>query len=575
MTRYLVFLLIATSLSPAQNFPRTWVNPSSCVSGESGCTENSLHTIPRANALNATLFPGSDIGAQINAAFASCSGRCKVEVPQGSYNYSTTIQIPVHSAGGAVLECDSQSTMLNYTGTGDAMEAFGTGDAESGILVQNCGLVSASSAGTVNGLHLRALGQAVFENIRITGFSGDGVLNEGANTITFNSPDIEGNAINIHNVGVVVNGIGYSANSVKIFGGVLGYAKLWGVFEDVSQAVLAFPNGGNVYDGVVFEANGPDGQTSGNAFLQGCDGCVITNSYLEFFSTRHIPYNVVVGDSSTNGIGGLDSSPQGVKIVDNHLLSDNAVTSIDLINGRMPIVNANSEVGNVTNFIYEGASVQYSYIGHNIALDATNYLTGPGAASNAPISSIDASAPTPSGVGFNSLTGDAQDLEIRTRPGGTDNIVGVNSAGNEVYSIDNNGVANFGGVKVENTGLIFDTALARISTVGGNNMIAGTIVVSNSTSGSVTFVGTYNTPPSCQITPLGDIAVTSPPIRPKATRLAGSTTSIGRLPAPNTSVIVLSNVPRWWVTTSKTSVTANVSAPANATFSYLCVGDAN
>ena len=86
-----------------------------------------------------------------------------------------------------------------------------------------------------------------------------------------------------------------------------------GVFEDDSQAAAAFPNGGNVYDGVVFEANGTNGEISGNAFLQGCDGCVITNSYLEFYSTQNIPFNVVVGDSSTNGIGGLDSEPSRSK----------------------------------------------------------------------------------------------------------------------------------------------------------------------------------------------------------------------------------------------------------------------
>jgi hypothetical protein len=35
-------------------------------------------------ALNATTFPGADIGAKINAAFASCSSTCLVEVPPGT-----------------------------------------------------------------------------------------------------------------------------------------------------------------------------------------------------------------------------------------------------------------------------------------------------------------------------------------------------------------------------------------------------------------------------------------------------------------------------------------------------------
>src|SRR6202044_3800430 len=141
--------------------------------------------------LNATTFPGSDIGAKVNAAFASCNGRCKVEIPAGNYTYSTTINLPVQFSGGATLLCDSQSTTLNYIGSGDAISAFGLGDTESGLIVRDCSLSGNGSTGNTNGLHLRALGEAVFENIRIKNFPGAGVLNEGANSVTFLAPDIE------------------------------------------------------------------------------------------------------------------------------------------------------------------------------------------------------------------------------------------------------------------------------------------------------------------------------------------------------------------------------------------------
>jgi hypothetical protein len=503
----------------------------------------SIGQVPKVSALKAVAFAGSDIGSQVNAAFTACKGKCKVQIPVGDYAYSTTINLPVATNGGVTLECDSLSTILHYTGSGDAIVAFGEGNSESGIVIRDCGFTGSGSTGAANGLHLRAVAQVVLENLRIINFPGDGVLNEGANTVTFNNPDIEGNSINIHNVGVSVGGVGHSANAVKVFGGIIGYAKKWGVFEDYSLASVAFPNGGNVYNGVVFEANGTNGQISGNAFLQGCDGCVIANSYLEFFSAQHVPFNVVVGDSSVDGIGGLDSSPQGVKVINNHLLSDNAVTSIFLINGRLPIVDGNSEVGNVTNFVFEGASVQYTYLGHNIALDATNFLAGPGVATNPPfiLANIDGNGPTSNGFGFNAITGIQQDLQIRTRPGGTDNIVGENSVGMEVYSIDNKGVANFDGVRVEGAGLTFDTPYARINTVGGNNMVAGKIVVTDAISGSVTFAVPYNTAPSCQITPLEEVK-------------AGS---------------------RWWVSTTASAVTANLSTPGVVSFSYFCAGDAN
>src|ERR1035437_1092491 len=217
---------------------------------------------PVRSQLIATNFPGSDIGAQVNASFASCGGNCSVSIPQGVYTYATTIQIPISSQGGPSLICDSLSTKLRYTGGGDAVAAFGFGDSQAGLVIRDCTLDGTLSQPGANGLHLRSFGGATIENIRIFGFSGDGILNAGANSITFIGPDIEANYINVHNVGVVVNGQGWSANSNKMYGGVIGYAEKWGVYEDSSEVSESYPNGGNVNDGVVFEANGTNNEMS-------------------------------------------------------------------------------------------------------------------------------------------------------------------------------------------------------------------------------------------------------------------------------------------------------------------------
>jgi len=95
--------------------------------------------------LLATDFSGTDIGAKINAAFTSCSGLCSVTVPPGVYSYATTINIPIIAQGGNGLLCDSVSTRLRYTGSGDAVAAFGTGDPESGLVIQNCTLDGGSA----------------------------------------------------------------------------------------------------------------------------------------------------------------------------------------------------------------------------------------------------------------------------------------------------------------------------------------------------------------------------------------------------------------------------------------------
>lgn len=500
---------------------------------------------PARSQVIATNYPGSDIGAQVNAAYASCGGQCSVSIPQGTYVYATTIQIPIKTMGGPGLVCDSTSTTLRYTGGGDAVAAFGFGDSQAGLVIRNCTLDGGLSQSGANGLHLRSFGGGTVENIRIFNFSGAGLLNSGANAITFIGADIEANYIDVHNVGVVVNGQGWSANSNKMYGGTIGYAKKWGLYEDSSEVSQSFPNGGNVYDGVVFERNGTNNEVSGNAFLQWCDGCVITNSYLEFFGVDHVPENVVIGGTNGDAVGGVEASPQGIKIVNNHLLSDNCVDSILILNARMAIVENNSEVGNPTNFVNMKSDVQWSYVGHNLALAATNPVvntdtgnTGNGVAPGT--DTANSNAPTTLGYAFNDLTGYTSDLSIVDRPGGAHNLVGLDANGNLIYQIYTNGVGKFPGLMVDNSGLTFNTAQSHILTVGGNNMLTGVIQMIRARTTTVQFSGQYNTPPNCTLTPRQNM-----------------------------------NLVSWWVQTSPTSVTVNTNIPVTAAFTYFCVGDAN
>ncbi len=69
--------------------------------------------------MTATQFPGADVGAQVNAAFASCGNECTVYIPAGKYRYATTINMtkPAQSLRGA----GSALTVLNYTGSGDGL----------------------------------------------------------------------------------------------------------------------------------------------------------------------------------------------------------------------------------------------------------------------------------------------------------------------------------------------------------------------------------------------------------------------------------------------------------------------
>ncbi len=73
--------------------------------------------------LNAAQYPGSDIGAQVNAAEASCADAvgsgCEIDVPplSGGYTYSTPINLVKYWVN---LKC-TRGQILYYTGTGDAV----------------------------------------------------------------------------------------------------------------------------------------------------------------------------------------------------------------------------------------------------------------------------------------------------------------------------------------------------------------------------------------------------------------------------------------------------------------------
>lgn len=104
-----------------------------CVVGET-CTD-ALNPKSLGGVLYAELFPGSDIGAKINAAFEACGGTlslplqsCIVNLPPGkNYAFSTTIHIPNILSHGYVQSPQLQlnGSFLGYTGTTDAVIVHG------------------------------------------------------------------------------------------------------------------------------------------------------------------------------------------------------------------------------------------------------------------------------------------------------------------------------------------------------------------------------------------------------------------------------------------------------------------
>jgi hypothetical protein len=171
---------------PAQNFTDVFSNQ--VVAGNKTFTGttvfgNTTLAITTTCALNGNLvlnpgcFAGSDIGAQINAAYAACpSVGCTVDVPAGSYSYSTPI-VAATSNKPLVLRCgygatSITGTTLTYTNsTGIAINlASGLGSA-----IKGCAFVGPSNSGNTIGLAISnatgsAQTQSQIEGSSVSGF---------------------------------------------------------------------------------------------------------------------------------------------------------------------------------------------------------------------------------------------------------------------------------------------------------------------------------------------------------------------------------------------------------------------
>lgn len=103
------------------------------------------------------------------------------------------------------------------------------------------------------------------------------------------------------------------------------------------------------------------------------------------------------------------------------------------------------------------------------------------------------------------------------------------------------GTASFFNMKNTGAFAFVGTKGQHFESQAANNDLDGVLAVSASTSGSVTFTTPYTSAPSCTLSPTGDPTI----------------------------------VGVWWVTTSTTTVTANIKVSGTINFMYHCIGNPN
>lgn len=166
--------------------PGTGTNPSMTYTlnlGASGST--GTHTIAFGNpftapsignVLYADQFTGADIGAKINAAFASQAGSSGQGTlvklsPNLTYTFSTQIVMP-GSTTSPVLDC--QGAVLSWAGTTDAINVPSESAPGFSGAIKNCVIATSSTTAGIAGVHQFSRIEFTYENDYFVNWSGSG-----------------------------------------------------------------------------------------------------------------------------------------------------------------------------------------------------------------------------------------------------------------------------------------------------------------------------------------------------------------------------------------------------------------
>jgi hypothetical protein len=247
--------------------------------------------------INASLVPGQgngDIGDHLNAAMALQPGGT-VMVPNGTYSFSTTIEPPTNIGTGVTVDCGSTNTVLQYTGSGDAIFIRNQQNIGTPLTFRNCTIIATKESGpAANGIHIQASLGVSFYDCVVKNFKGYGVYNQGAIGAQFSNVTAESNGINLVDAPDETSHM--SSNAIRWIGGSLQYPGTVNYWE------APHPSGRNQQNVIetIFEMATPMPQ----AVIEACDSCTIRNSYIEYIGVSGVNFApIVIGNAPRSGYG--------------------------------------------------------------------------------------------------------------------------------------------------------------------------------------------------------------------------------------------------------------------------------
>ena len=356
-------------------------------------------------------WTSGDITTGLQAACTAVGYRGRVVVSAGTYTQSGTVTIPMGSFGSFELVIEAGAT-INYTGAGYAFNAATAGTPYANVNITGGGEIIGTATGLA-GIRYHAFNKGRIEGVRCRGFiNGSGILIDGANCIDMIGVEVSNNKYGIRLVSVL-DGVQYAANGCRVIGGHVSNNSVWGIYDDATGA--GGTNLNNVYS-TCFDPNGSNTAGTGNIFIQGATGCVIS-SYLESAVGQYGQYTVTIGDATYHPVG---------TVVENCIMASMAaVTATIYDNGTGTLIQGNTELGNPTSFILGGANGVGRMIGRNYAPSVGSFHSGTDngdtlSIGNSTSTLANSMVATVTGTGFKTLCGNGAPLNIRARaPGDT------------------------------------------------------------------------------------------------------------------------------------------------------------
>lgn len=388
--------------------------------------------------LNASLQSGTDIGAQVNNAFAACVNACTVYVPAGTYSYATTIALPTVAAGTAALQIDS-GAVLTYTGSGWAITATSAGGSLTNLRLFGGGAIY-GTASALGGLQITNSNGIIVDHITIRAFTaGDGIQNNGSNGVDLIGDVLGGNKNNLHETGSVS-----FAPTTKMYGGQIIGAVNWGLLSDYPGGGTS-STAGSAFYGVNFVGNGSSGATGTVDLKSNVEGpYLFSGNYFETTGGSTNTYQIVINDPA----GSL--TVHDVTLSNNLFASAGTHTASIYDNGANTTIQQNEEVGTPTEFVFGGPAGIGRVLDHNDTAFTSLFAGADNGATTISragtfSSLLNSYGPTPNGMGFVQLTGLSADLITKCRVGGTNVMVFDNSGGSLIGLTDCSGNTNFAG----------------------------------------------------------------------------------------------------------------------------------